>query len=73
MSALAHWSPICAEAEFLPRLVLQVVKAVPNDDIYVFELTMSLIVHWMQAWFESYPSEPVPVLKAVETILFNED
>ncbi len=44
LSVLSHWSPIFAEVEFLPTIVVQVLKIVPNDDLMVVELIMALIV-----------------------------
>ena len=44
-------------------------KVIPNDDLLVFELIMSLIVQWMQVWFESYPAEPLSICDAIDQIL----
>lgn len=65
LSALASWSPIFAEVEYLPTTVLALLKIIPNDDLYALELVMSLIVQWMQVWFETYPCEPAAVIGAV--------
>ena len=46
---------------------------IPNDDLFVFELIMSLIVQWMQVWFEAYPAEPHSICLAVEEILCAEE
>jgi len=73
LSAIGHWSPIFIEVEYLPQIVFPFLKIIPNDDLFVFELLMSLIVQWMQVWFESYPAEPVPLMQAVEHILAHED
>jgi hypothetical protein len=32
------------------------------DDHCLLETAMSLLVHWGQSWFETYPSEPTPLL-----------
>ena len=48
-------------------------KVIPNDDLVVFELIVSLIVQWMQVWFEAYPAEPLSVCMAVEQIVQLED
>ena len=62
MSALAHWSPVFAEVDFMPRLVLPFIRLISNDDLFVFELVVSLVVQWMQLWFEAFPSEPASVI-----------
>lgn len=73
MSALANWSPIFAEVEYLPAIVLSLLKIIPNDDLYALELIMSLIVQWMQVWFETYPCEPVAVVGAVESLIDSQE
>jgi hypothetical protein len=44
LSAIGHWSPIFIEVEYLPQIVFPFLKIIPNDDLFVFELLMSLIV-----------------------------
>jgi len=46
---------------------------IPSDDLFVFELVMSLICQWMQVWFEGYPAAPITVLNAVDEIIGRED
>ena len=73
LSALGHWSPVFCDISFLPAIVLPFLKVIPNDDLFVFELIMSLIIQWMQVWFESHPAEPLSICLAVEQILSAED
>jgi hypothetical protein len=73
LSALTFWNPLIGELEFLPGIVKRLFELIPHNDMLVLELSISLIVHWMQVWFEAYPSEPVPILKAVESIIYSED
>ena len=47
LSALGHWSPVMLDVTFLPQIVFTFLKVIPNDDLLVFELIMSLIVQWM--------------------------
>ena len=51
-----------SEAEFLPNLVLKLLKLVPHDDLLVLELAIAFIVQFMQTWFETYPGEPVTLI-----------
>ena len=69
MSALGHWSPIFLDVNFLPAIVFPFIKVIPGDDLFVFEIIMSLICQWMQVWFEHYPSEPFAILQPVEQLL----
>lgn len=73
LSALGYWSPVFCDVSFLPGIVLPFLKAVPNDDLLVFELVMSLLVQWMQVWFEAHPAEPLSVCLAIDQILAAED
>ena len=73
LSALGYWSPVFCDVSFLPNIVLPLLKAIPNDDLVVFELVMSLIVQWMQVWFEAHPAESLLVCNSIEQILSAED
>lgn len=44
LSVLAYWSPIFAEVDFMPTIVIAFLKIIPNDDLLVVELVMALIV-----------------------------
>jgi hypothetical protein len=44
MSALSYWSPIFLEVDYMPSIVFPFIKIIPNDDLLVFELILSLIV-----------------------------
>ena len=73
LSAIAHWSPVFGDVKFLPQIVFPFLKVIPNDDLFVFELIVSLIVQWMQVWFEAHPGEPLAICMAVEQIVGAED
>ena len=73
MSALGHWSPVFLDVTYMPSIVFPFLKVIPNDDLFVFELIVSLIMQWMQVWYESYPAEPLSVCLAIEQILSAED
>ena len=44
MSALGHWSPVFLDVSYLPQIVFPFLKVIPNDDLFVFELIVSIIV-----------------------------
>lgn len=73
LSALGYWSPVFSDVTFLPAIVHHFLKQVPSDDLAVFELVMSLIVQWMQVWFEAHPAEPLSICLAIEQIVSSED
>jgi hypothetical protein len=41
--------------------VFPFIKVISNDDMFVFEVVVALIVQWMQNWFETYPADPYMV------------
>jgi hypothetical protein len=61
LSALAHWSPVMAEAEFLPAFVFPFIKVFENNPLHAFELVMTVLLNWSQQWFEFFPHPPVNV------------
>jgi len=65
MSCLAHHCPIFSEAEFVPAVVFPFVK-LTGELLTAFEFSLSLLVEWMQHWFEKYPEPPINYILAVE-------
>ena len=43
LSALAHWSPIFAECDYLPLLIFPFVKLFQNNQVICFEIVATLI------------------------------
>ena len=43
MSALAYWSPIFGEAEFLPMVAFPFVKLFPNNHLICFEFVATVL------------------------------
>ncbi|CAG9332332.1 unnamed protein product [Blepharisma stoltei] len=68
-SALAYWSPFFGEIDYLPKLVHPFGKVYPGDDLSCFEVVASVIVHWLQHWFEFFPNAPVVCLQSIDNIL----
>ena len=68
-SALCYWSSLLSQVEYLHEIVNPFVLVFPGDDLSVFELIMSLILHWMQHWFEFFPSPPVVLLESISNII----
>lgn len=66
LSAIGYWSPIFLDVEYMPSLVFPFIKVIPNDDLLVFEIIMSLVVQYMQNWFEAFPSDPINPLMALD-------
>jgi len=73
LSALAHWSPIVAELEYVPATVFPFVLAFGNDDLAAFETSMAVICRWQRFFLATYPHPPVPLLGAIEAALHLHD
>ncbi|XP_053494420.1 LOW QUALITY PROTEIN: TBC1 domain family member 31 [Ictalurus furcatus] len=73
LSALAHWSAIFGEAEYLPLLAFPFVKLFQNNPLICFEVVATVIVNWCQHWFEYFPNPPLNILSMVENVLAHHD
>uniref|UniRef100_A0A3B3R1C7 TBC1 domain family member 31 n=1 Tax=Paramormyrops kingsleyae TaxID=1676925 RepID=A0A3B3R1C7_9TELE len=73
LSALAHWSAIFGETEYLPLLAFPFVKLFQNNPLVCFEVIATVIVNWCQHWFEYFPNPPLNVLSMVENVLAHHD
>lgn len=43
MSALAHWSPVLGECEYIPLFVFPFAKLFQNNQLIAFEIVATLI------------------------------
>ncbi len=69
LSALAHWSPIFAEVDYLPALVFPFVRLFEGDDECAsFELVAAVLLNWARRWFEFWPHAPVTLLRQVRGV-----
>ncbi|KAL4616977.1 TBC1 domain family member 31 [Arapaima gigas] len=73
LSALAHWSAIFGETDYLPLLAFPFVKLFQNNPLVCFEVIATVIVNWCQHWFEYFPNPPLNVLSMVENVLAHHD
>ncbi|XP_038069604.1 TBC1 domain family member 31-like [Patiria miniata] len=73
LSALAHWSAVFGEADFLPLLTFPFVKLFQNNQLICFEVLATVLSNWCQLWFEFFPNPPVNVLSMVENVLAYHD
>ena len=69
LSALAYWSPMCGELEYLPSTVFPFVRVFEADDLGAFEISMSVLLHWEREFLCTFPHPPIPLLSAVERAL----
>ncbi|XP_078688352.1 TBC1 domain family member 31-like [Branchiostoma floridae x Branchiostoma belcheri] len=73
LSALAHWSPIFGETDYLALLAFPFVKLFQNNQMVCFEVIGTILVNWCQQWFEYFPNPPINVLNMVENLLAYHD
>ncbi|RYY69174.1 hypothetical protein EON63_23970 [archaeon] len=58
-SALAHWSPVLAEAAYLPSLVFPFLLIFGPDELASLETVMTLYMYWGISWHASHPNVPL--------------
>ena len=68
-SALCYWSSLLSQVEYLHELVSPFVAVYPGDDLSCFEVVMSLVLHWMQHWFEFFPNPPIVLMESIVNVL----
>jgi hypothetical protein len=73
LSALAHWSPIVAELEYVPATVFPFVLAFEKDDLAAFETSMAVVCRWQRFFLATYPHPSLPLLGAIEAALRLQD
>ncbi|KAL3860204.1 hypothetical protein ACJMK2_010360 [Sinanodonta woodiana] len=73
LSALAHWSPIFGETQYLPVLAFPFVKLFQNNHLVCFEIIATIMVNWAQHWFEYFPNPPINILGMIENVLGHHD
>ncbi|KAJ8394642.1 hypothetical protein AAFF_G00044450 [Aldrovandia affinis] len=73
LSALAYWSAIFGETDYLPLVAFPFVKLFQNNPLVCFEVVATVIVNWCQHWFEYFPNPPLNVLSMVENALAHHD
>ncbi|CAG5135897.1 unnamed protein product [Candidula unifasciata] len=73
LSALAYWSPVFGEAQYLPSFAFPFVRLYQNNHLTCFELLATVIVNWSQHWFEYFPNPPINILGMIENLLAQHD
>ncbi|XP_057291272.1 TBC1 domain family member 31-like isoform X2 [Hydractinia symbiolongicarpus] len=73
LSAIAYWSPIFGETDYLPMMVFPIVKMFPNNQLICFEVVITILLNWCQKWFEFFPNPPLSILSMIESILGHHD
>ncbi|WAR11356.1 TBC31-like protein [Mya arenaria] len=73
LSALANWSPIFGETQYLPVLAFPFVKLFQNNHLVAFEIIATIMVNWAQHWFEYFPNPPINILGMIENVIGHHD
>ncbi|KAI9203502.1 uncharacterized protein BJ171DRAFT_509794 [Polychytrium aggregatum] len=73
LSALAHWTLIIENLEYMPALIFPFVKLFSNDIFTCFEVLVTLVINWCQKWWDYYPNPPIEILDVVEDLLAYHD
>ncbi|XP_068723216.1 TBC1 domain family member 31-like [Montipora capricornis] len=73
LSALAHWSAIFGEVDYLALLSFPFIKLFQNNQLICFEMIATILTNWCHHWFEFFPNPPVNILGMVENVLVHHD
>ncbi|XP_071957436.1 TBC1 domain family member 31-like isoform X2 [Antedon mediterranea] len=73
LSALAHWSVVFGETNYLPVLAFPFIKLFQNNQLVCFEIIATVLINWCQHWFEFFPNPPINILSVVENLLAHHD
>jgi hypothetical protein len=68
-SALYYWSSLLSKVDYVHEIVNCFVGLFPGNDISCFELVMSVVLQWMQHWFEFFPDIPVVTVESIRNIV----
>lgn len=71
VSALAYWSKVFAQCDYVPKFVFPFVKEFDQNLILCFEAIATIFLNHGQLWMEFAPLEPVNYLGMVENILLH--
>ncbi|KAI9105257.1 hypothetical protein DFS34DRAFT_598702 [Phlyctochytrium arcticum] len=69
LSALAYWSPIFENLDYLPALIFPFVRVFLGDLFGAFEVIVTVLLNWCQKWWEYYPNPPIECLSVMEKLL----
>lgn len=69
LSALAYWSPIFGEAEFVSGLLVPLAHTCRGDDLSFFETAIAMFLQWFQHWLEFYPTPPLNYLQSIHNLV----
>jgi len=72
-SNIAYWSEEVGNVFFLPNIVYPFLKSFKGNDLFIFEILITLINCFCQYWFEYYPGAPLNHLKLCEKIIEKEN
>ncbi|KAL7057906.1 hypothetical protein AAHC03_016996 [Spirometra sp. Aus1] len=68
-SALAFWSELFGETNYLPLLAFPFVKLFQGNQLQAFEVLATVLTNWCAGWFEYFPNPPINVLCIVENLI----
>lgn len=73
LSQLAFWSPILADVQYLPALVMPLTEVFGADGVLTFEFVVAFFFCWGHDWFDSHPKPPLGMLGRVVRLLETAD
>lgn len=68
-SAIAHWSPIFGEVDYLVQLLFPFIIMFGSDELAAFETTLTILLYWGYSWQVTYPHPPLHVTDVMDQLL----
>ncbi|OON19770.1 WD domain, G-beta repeat protein, partial [Opisthorchis viverrini] len=68
-SALAFWSPMFGETDWLLMMAYPFVRLFENNTLHAFEVVATVLNNWCTFWFKDFPNPPANILYIVDCLV----
>ncbi|GAA50723.1 WD repeat-containing protein 67, partial [Clonorchis sinensis] len=68
-SALAFWSPMFGETDWLLMMAYPFVRLFENNNLRAFEVVATVLNNWCELWFRDFPNPPANILCIVDCLV----
>ncbi|KAG5444501.1 TBC1 domain member 31, variant 2 [Clonorchis sinensis] len=68
-SALAFWSPMFGETDWLLMMAYPFVRLFENNSLRAFEVVATVLNNWCELWFRDFPNPPANILCIVDCLV----
>ncbi|TGZ56440.1 hypothetical protein CRM22_010160 [Opisthorchis felineus] len=68
-SALAFWSPMFGETDWLLVMAYPFVRLFESNNLHAFEVVATVLNNWCEFWFKDFPNPPANILRIVDCLV----